>query len=118
MLLHASSEEGETLSRHDTLAQFSRYEEGIRRRHERRQSGPGRQHLQGARFKMTQPSEEPRKKLQEKNVLQTENSLSTGASRFRAASWRRGPFEEGLLGFPASVVKALGVFKPLHDWLS
>lgn len=48
------------------------------------------------------------------NVLQTENRLSTGASRFRAASWRRGPFEEGLVGFPASVVKALGVFKPPH----
>lgn len=48
------------------------------------------------------------------NVLQTENGLSTGASRFRAASWRRGPFEEGLVGFAASVVKALAVFKPFH----
>lgn len=44
------------------------------------------------------------------------NRHSTGASHFRTAFWRRGPFEERLVVFSVRFVKALGAFKALHTY--
>lgn len=111
MLIHASSEESETLWRHNTLMQFSHYKVGVQC-WRKRQSGPAdnisREHASKDTNERGTVQEAPGN-----NILQTENSH--GALHFRPVFWRRGPFEEHLVGFSVRFVKALGVFKPLHS---
>ena len=104
MLLHASSEEREILSRHNTLTQILNYRRGNSAL-ARAAVGPDRQHLEGARFK--------RHKWAWSRARSSRRACTP--NRKQAFHWSS-TLQNSILERRLSVtfVRALGVLKPRH----